>query len=123
MRELIWSLGQDIRSGWRGLRRDRAFGIIAAGTLALGIGTSTTIYALVDRVLVRPLPYDRPDELVSLTPQHSFMRAEFDMARERLRSARSRRRTERAEPGSPAASRRMRARRSPSASASSRATA
>jgi putative ABC transport system permease protein len=80
------SIRQDVRFAWRGLLRDRVFTAVAVSTLALGIGANSAIYTLVDGVLLRSLPFARPTELVSVAPDHSLLRAEYAMARERLRS-------------------------------------
>ena len=54
----------DIRYAFRLLVRTPVFTVAAIATLALGIGANTTIFALVQSVLIQPLPYTNPDELV-----------------------------------------------------------
>ena len=54
---------QDTRFGWRLLRRTPGFTISAVLALALGIGATTAIFSVLDRVVLRPLPYPDPDRL------------------------------------------------------------
>jgi putative ABC transport system permease protein len=68
----LWSfqwledMGRDVRHAVRILRRSPAFALTAAGTLALAIGTSTTMFSVLSGVLLRPLPYQSPDQLAML---------------------------------------------------------
>ncbi len=57
---------QDIRYGLRTLRRNKVFTSAVILTLALGIGANTAIFTLVDSVMLRYLPVERPAELVLL---------------------------------------------------------
>lgn len=59
-------LGADLRSGWRTLRRAPAFTLVAALSLALGIGANTLVFSLVDATLLRPLDVPAPDRLVTV---------------------------------------------------------
>jgi len=60
------TLGQDIRFALRNLRKSPSFTIIAAVTLALGIGASTAIFSVIENVLMEPFPYPDAARLVSV---------------------------------------------------------
>jgi len=61
--ETCW---RDLQYGVRMLCNNPGFTIIAAVTLALGIGANTAIFSVIDGVLLQPLPYPHPEELVAV---------------------------------------------------------
>ena len=60
------TLLQDIRFGFRQLMRQPGFAALAIISMALGIGANTSIFSLVDTVLLRPLAVKEPSQLVEL---------------------------------------------------------
>jgi putative ABC transport system permease protein len=64
-----WWLGtvaQDVRYALRGFRRNWVFTVAVIATLAVGIGATTAVFSVVDRILFRALPYAHDDRLVSV---------------------------------------------------------
>ncbi|HVW76830.1 MAG TPA: ABC transporter permease [Alloacidobacterium sp.] len=60
------SLWADVKFGLRQIRRYRTFTLMAVLTLALGIGTNTAIFTLLDSIVLRPLPFEQQDRLASI---------------------------------------------------------
>src|SRR5215831_13327713 len=57
---------RDVRYASRGLRRTPAFAVVSLITLALGIGVTTAVFSVFYAVLMRPLPYGNPEQLVMI---------------------------------------------------------
>jgi putative ABC transport system permease protein len=73
------NLGQDVRYGLRMLRKSPIFTLVVVLTLSLGIGVTTAVFSLVDRILFRALPYAQADRIVSVGLVHSLEREEFTL--------------------------------------------
>ncbi len=78
-------LKQDISFGVRLLLKNRTFSSMALATMALGIGSTTAVFSLIDGVLIRPLPFTAPDRLFHANDVG--MRGPFDTLRANSRLA------------------------------------
>src|SRR5205823_3286693 len=65
--EFLGSVIQDIHYAARGLVRRPAFTAVSVLTLAIGVGATTAIFSAVNVLLLRPLPYVRPNELMQVS--------------------------------------------------------
>jgi predicted permease len=76
------TLLKDIRYGLRGLLRRRGFTAVALITLALGIGANTAIFTLINAVVLKPLPVNKPEELVLFndTPSEGTRNSDGDLS-------------------------------------------
>ncbi len=70
-RDFVGGLVADVRYAVRALRRKPVFALTAVGTLALGIGANTSIFNIVNGLLLRDMPYERSDELVHIWSQNT----------------------------------------------------
>jgi putative ABC transport system permease protein len=88
---LLDTFSQDLRYAARSLRHAPGFTIAAVVTLALGIGSTTAVFTLINAVLLRPLPYTDPERIVEVhqvDPQHDeiLMGFQFDFLRDKCGS-------------------------------------
>jgi len=63
---VLETLFRDLRYALRALRRSPGFTIVAALTLGIGIGANSAIFSVINGVLLKPLPYPHPEELIDL---------------------------------------------------------
>ncbi len=92
----VWSsvwfdqLLQDVRYGFRLLRRSPLFALVAIFTLAIGIGANTAIFTVVHTVLLQPLPYPNSNRLAiiwsGLGDEHRAPASEYELLQLRERS-------------------------------------
>ncbi|HEY6399819.1 MAG TPA: ABC transporter permease, partial [Blastocatellia bacterium] len=92
--KMMTDLWQDLRFGARMLLKPPGFTLAAVLTLALGIGANTAIFSMVNAALLRPLPYARPERIVSIwdgrgqpgATQGATLPRNFQLWREQSRS-------------------------------------
>ncbi|HEX3867494.1 MAG TPA: FtsX-like permease family protein, partial [Gemmatimonadaceae bacterium] len=73
--ELIDTIRREVGHAVRSLRRAPSFSLVALVTLALGLGATTTIFTLLDRVVLRPLPYPSADRLIRVATKWPGIKA------------------------------------------------
>ena len=67
---MLADLAQDMRFGFRSLIKNPTLSLVAAITIALGIGANVVVFTLVERILLSPLPYEDPDRIVRMVQSY-----------------------------------------------------
>lgn len=67
---MLSGLEKDLAAAFRSLGKNRGFSLTVVATLGLAIGANTAMFSMVDAVLLKPLPYERPDRLVRIFSTH-----------------------------------------------------
>lgn len=70
---MLADLAQDIRYSFRSLVKNPVFSLVAAFTIALGIGANVVVFTLVERILLSPLPFNEPDRIVRMVQAYPEM--------------------------------------------------
>src|SRR5262245_49204355 len=60
------NVGADVRYALTWMRRSPGFTVVAIASLAIGIGFNTALFSVIDTLLLRPLPVERPDQIVDV---------------------------------------------------------
>lgn len=74
------ALSYDVRSAFRSLIRNRGVAVISILTLALALGATTAIFSVVNGILLEPLPFPAPEELVTISAATPFAGAGIEMS-------------------------------------------
>ena len=76
----------DVRVAIRSFRQHPGFSALAVLIVALGAGANASVFSVVRAVLIEPLPYTRPDDLVAIWPEGFISNADVDFLRARART-------------------------------------